>query len=98
MTIIIAICTVAGVGGGNVINPLISLCFNFKTDQAIAISSFILILTALTRFLYYIRERNPTKPHTILVDYSIATVMMPATLAGSQIGSYFLTHLPTAVI
>lgn len=98
MTIVTAICTVAGVGGGGVINPLISFCFSFKTDQAIAISSFILVLTALTRFLYYMRECNPKKPHTIIIDYSLATVMMPATLAGSQIGSYFLTQFPTAVL
>lgn len=72
-----------GVGGGGVANPLIMTFFHFKTKESIAISSFTILLSAVARFLYSFNEKNPKKPHVVLVDYGLASVMMPATLAGA---------------
>jgi uncharacterized membrane protein YfcA len=33
-----------------------------------------------------------------MVDYSLATIMMPTTLAGSQIGTYVLKAFPPILI
>ena len=33
-----------------------------------------------------------------MVDYSLATIMMPTTLAGSQIGTYVLLAFPAVLI
>jgi uncharacterized membrane protein YfcA len=74
---------VGGVGGGGVANPLIMTFFHFKTKESIAISSFTILLSAVARFLYSFNEKNPKKPHVVLVDYGLASVMMPATLAGA---------------
>ena len=42
---------------------------------------------AITRFIYNLKTRNPDKPYTVVVDYSLATIMISTTLAGSQIGN-----------
>jgi uncharacterized membrane protein YfcA len=60
--------------------------FHFSTKEAIAISSFTILISAFARFLYSLNEKNPVKPHVVLIDYGLASVMMPATLAGAQIG------------
>jgi uncharacterized membrane protein YfcA len=41
---------------------------------------------------------HPEKPGVILVDYTLATIMMPTTLAGSQIGSFILKSFPALYI
>ena len=60
--------------------------FHFSTKEAIAISSFTIFISAAARFIYSLNEKNPVKPHVVLIDYGLASVMMPATLAGAQIG------------
>lgn len=47
----------------------------------------------VTRFIYYFNERNPNKPHVVVVDYSLATIMMATTLAGNQIGIAFVLNV-----
>jgi len=43
--------------------------------------------------------KNPVKPNTPLVDYSLATIMISTALAGSQIGiSLFLKVFPPLII
>jgi uncharacterized membrane protein YfcA len=42
--------------------------------------------------------RNPDKPGMNVLDYSLASIMMPTTLAGSQIGSYLLRFFPALYI
>ncbi len=79
----LALCNVGGVGGGGVANPLIMIFFHFKTKEAIAISSFTIFMSSVARFLYILNERNPKKKFVVLIDYGLASVMMPATLAGS---------------
>ena len=46
-----------------------------------------IVMSAGTKYLYYWRQRNPNKPGVVVVDYGLATIMMPTTLAGSQIGT-----------
>jgi hypothetical protein len=42
---------------------------------------------------------NPDKPYTVVVDYSLATIMISTTLAGSQIGNQlFLKVFPPLII
>ena len=87
---IMGLCTVAGIGGGGIAISLIIAFFNFTTKPAVAISSFSILLCTSMRFLYNFRTMNPEKPNVILIDYSLATIMMPTTLAGSQLGSIVL--------
>ena len=50
------------------------------------------------RFFYNFKTRHPEKPYQIVLDYGLASIMMPTTLAGSQIGGFILDVSPTLVI
>jgi uncharacterized membrane protein YfcA len=96
--LVTALCTISGIGGGGILNPVIILFFHFRPREAVAISSFAMLIAATTRFLFYFGEKNPSKPHVVLIDYSLTQVMMPAALAGSQIGIQSIHLLPTTTI
>jgi len=85
--IVMTLCIIGGIGGGGIHIPMIELFFFFPSKEASAISSATIVMSALTKYLYYWRQRSPSKPGVIVVDYGLATVMMPATLAGSQVGT-----------
>jgi len=56
-------------------------------------------MAAVGRFISSMPQKHPEKPHTVVVDYSLATVMISTTLAGSQLGSkLFLKTFPLLVI
>ena len=78
-----ALCVVAGIGGGGIAVSLIIAFFKFTTKPAVAISSFSILINAIMRYVYNWKTKHPTKKGMVLVDYSLATIMSPTTLAGS---------------
>ena len=95
---VMALCTVAGIGGGGIAISLIIAFFKFTTKPAVAISSFTILVCTIMRFWYNFKSKNPEKPGMILLDYSLASVMMPTTLAGSPFGSFFFIIFPSLYI
>jgi len=95
---IMALSNIAGVGGGGVAIPLIMVFFHFKTKEAIAISSFTILTTTFARFVINFKEKHPEKPNVCVIDYGLSTIMMPATLAGAQVGAYILLTFPSLFI
>ena len=93
-----ALCVVAGIGGGGIAVALVIAFFKFTTKPAVAISSFSILVNAVMRYLYNWRTKHPTKQGMVLIDYSLATIMSPTTLAGSQIGSIVLKVFPALYI
>jgi len=81
--VIMALLNVAGIGGGGITNPLIQFFFVFGTKQAVAVSSFTILWCSLLRYIYNWRDKNPVKPQSTLVDYNLASIMLPTTLFGS---------------
>lgn len=96
--VVMALSNIAGVGGGGVAIPIIMATFVFTTKPAIAISSFSIFLTTLGRFIMNFRERNPEKPNVVVIDYDLAMIMMPTTLAGAQVGAIILVTFPSLII
>lgn len=93
-----ALSNIAGVGGGGVAIPLIMGFFHFKTKPAIAISSFTIFCTTFARFLLNFKEKHPEKVNVCIIDYGLSTIMMPATLAGAQVGALILLTFPSLLI
>lgn len=85
--IVMALCNIGGIGGGGIHIPMIEVFYGFPTKQAVAISSATIVMSATTKYLYYWKQRNPNKTGVVVVDYGLATIMMPTTLAGTQIGA-----------
>ena len=97
-SLVMALCVVAGIGGGGIAVSLVIAFFKFDTKHAVAISSFSILINSIMRYFYNWKTTNPTKPGMVLIDYSLATVMSPTTLAGSQIGSIALKTFPALYI
>ena len=93
-----ALCVVAGIGGGGIAVALVIAFFKFTTKPAVAISSFSILVNAVMRYIYNWRTKHPSKHGMVLIDYSLATIMSPTTLAGSQIGSIVLKVFPALYI
>ena len=93
-----ALCVVAGIGGGGIAVALVIAFFKFTTKPAVAISSFSILVNAIMRYIYNWRTKHPSKHGMVLIDYSLATIMSPTTLAGSQIGSIVLKVFPALYI
>ena len=75
---------VGGIGGGGIAIPMVQLFFGWEhLKKAIAISSFSIFISTLTRFFYNWKERHPEKPNMSSLDYGLSTVMMPLTLIGT---------------
>jgi uncharacterized membrane protein YfcA len=56
-------------------------------------------MSSIGRYIYSLKIMNPDKPNTVVVDYSLATIMISTCLAGSQIGdTFFLKVFPDLVI
>ena len=91
---IMGLCNVAGIGGGAIDVPLVMFFFVFGTKEAVALSSMIILFGAITRYIIQINERNPNKQHCVVIDYSVATIMIATTLAGTQIGVIVLRIFP----
>lgn len=95
---IMALCTVAGIGGGGIATSMIEAFFKFETKPAVAVSSFSILICTTMRFFYNFRTKHPEKTHMNVLDYGLASIMMPTTLAGSQIGGYILLMFPSLYI
>ena len=95
---VMALCTVAGIGGGGIAISLIIAFFNFQTKEAVAISSLSILICTIMRFTYNFNTMHPEKKRAVLIDYSLVTIMMPTTIAGSQMGAVILKVFPALLI
>ena len=93
-----ALSTVAGIGGGGIVIPLVIYFFGFSTKPAIAVSSFSTFTATLGSFIFNFRGRHPEKPQSVLIDYGLTCIMMPTTLAGAQLGAFILLIFPNLYI
>jgi len=89
---------VAGIGGGGIAIPLAMYFFNLSMKPAIAISSFAIMLSTITRFIFNFNERHPEKPGCVSIDYGMTNVMMPLTMLGSLVGAYFYKSFPDLIL
>jgi len=88
----------AGIGGGGVVVPLCMTLFGFTTKEAIAISGFTIFWCSATRFIFNINQKHPEKKDVVVIDYGLATVMLPTVLMGSLVGVFLNVILPPLIL
>jgi uncharacterized membrane protein YfcA len=87
-----------GSGGGGLIIPFCISFFGLTTIQSIAISSSTIAAGSIVRYFgFSIWQMHPTKDKTI-VDYNLASVMIPLVIFGSLSCSIIQNFLPEAVL
>ena len=89
--------TLGGIGGGGVVVPFTMACFGFTMKEAIAISGLSIFLCAIVKFGFHLNDRHPEKD-AVLIDYSLASIMLPAVMMGSMIGVIANQALPPLVL
>jgi uncharacterized membrane protein YfcA len=92
LSFVMGLSTIAGIGGGGVVIPLLILFMKFDTRQSVALSQSTIFFCSIARFFFTLKEKHPLK-NTVIIDYSIATVMLPTVLVGSMIGGKKITFL-----
>lgn len=95
--ILIAFAIVGGVGGGGIVAPLTIALFKFSTNNSIAISTFTVLLSSITRFFVNINSKHPEKD-AVVIDYGISAVVVPIVMIGNFIGVFLNIILPEMIL
>lgn len=97
LSVAIALSNMGGIGGGGVVVPFTMSFFGFSTKEAIAISGFSIFCSALVRYFYQFHDRHPEKD-AVIIDYGLATIMLPSVMMGSMIGVLANQALPAMIL
>jgi uncharacterized membrane protein YfcA len=92
-----ALSTIAGVGGGGVVIPFCMTFFNFSMKKSISLSGFSILACSITRFIYTYRNKHPDKD-SVVIDYGLASVMLPTVLMGSLLGVMINLMFPALIL
>lgn len=87
MPFLFSLASVGGIGGGIIFVPLTIGVFNFRTKEAIAIASAIVLISACLRFvLMSAYAPHPERQNATQIDYNLIKVVFPIFLTGSYFG------------
>lgn len=85
--VLFGVSSVAGVGGGVILLPLLLSLLQAETKEAIALTSAIVVESALIRFVFFSAWKgHPNRGGGTEIDYNMATILYPAFLIGSFLG------------
>ena len=88
-----------GLGGGGAVIPLAMIFFGFNTKESISLSNASLCVASICRYFVNWPKTHPYKNGTgVLVDYNIASLMLPMIVVGATTGVMVNKVLPSVVI
>lgn len=97
--VLLFISNVGGLGGGGAVIPLAMVFFGFDTKQAIAQSNASIFVASVARYLWNFNKTHPYKNGTgVLVDYNVASLMLPMIIVGASVGVLLNKMFPAMVI
>ena len=97
LIMITSISTVGGIGGGGLVIPFCMTFFGFSTKIAIALSGFTILACSVIRFLFFLNHNHPEKD-AVLIDYDLASIMLPIVMMASMIGALASIILPNLIL
>mgnify|MGYP000187352156 CR=1 FL=1 len=93
-----AIANAGGVGGGPMIIPALVSVYKFSSTDSVPMSKITIFAGALTSFASIALARHHTDKNRLLVNYELATLIIPPVLAGTQVGVVLTQLLPNSII
>lgn len=79
--------------------PISMIFFGFDTKQAIGLSNASICVASICRYFFNFNKSHPLKNgNGVLVDYNIASIMLPMIVVGATIGVMFNKMLPSSAI
>lgn len=97
LSVAIALSNMGGIGGGGVVVPFTMSFFGMTTKEAIAISGFSIFCSAFARYFFQFNDRHPEKD-SVIIDYGLATIMLPSVMMGSMLGVLANQALPGLIL
>ena len=98
VVIISTITNAGGVGAGTIIIPVYMFFYGFVSSDAIPLSRVTIFAGSFINYLLNWNQRDPHAKNRLMINYPLASVMMPLLLAGTQIGVIFSRFLPAAAV
>lgn len=96
MTILMSLATAAGIGGGEIIVPMLAIFFKFNSEDAAPIAQWCIMIAGITRFIINYGAKHPYRD-AVAIDYNAAMILMPAVFLGSSLGVMLHYYLPEVV-
>ena len=93
-----SIATVAGLGGGVIVIPLILLLFGVTIKEAAAISNVIILVNSTVKFINGFGKKDPLKPTKTLIDYHFVLMFNPVFIVSNVFGSILNKMLPSGYV
>lgn len=88
----------AGIGGGTVLAPLFFIFFGFIGSEAAFLSKSTIFAGAFANLLFIAMKKDPKNPKKLLVDYKLASILLPSCLIGTSIGVPVSNFLPNGLV
>lgn len=88
----------AGIGGGTVLAPIFFIFFDFIGSEAAFLSKSTIFAGAFANLIFIAAKRDPNQPSKLLVDYKLATILLPSCLIGTSMGVPLSNFLPNGLI
>jgi len=98
IVLISSISNAGGMGAGSIIIPAYMAFYNFVATDAIPLSKLTIFAGASTNFILSWSQRDPKKQSRFLINYNMASYMVPMLLSGTQVGVLLAKFLPPALI
>ena len=76
-----------GLGGGGPWMIILYSIFRFEFNKCIHYVAYINLTTAISRFIFFFKERHPKKLHRTLINYDLVISILPMAILGYFTGS-----------
>ncbi len=96
--IVAALAISAGIGGGGLFVPALTLGLQFSPQQSTGLSQSLIFGASLGAVIVNGFARHPVHPSRPLIDLPVAAFLAPAEMAGAQMGVLLNRMLPSPVI
>jgi uncharacterized membrane protein YfcA len=98
IVLISAIANAGGIGGGAILSALYILWFNFSLGDAIPLSNATIFSGALMNFFVIFNKRQDKNQNRLMIDYQLASLILPLMLGGAMVGVIANKVLPPVFI
>ena len=98
INLVATIANAAGLGAGPVLVPVYMFLYGFVATDSIPLSKIAIFSGAVVNLIVNWKSKHPTIKNMLLINYGLATIMVPWLLAGTMLGVLMSKFLPVGVI
>jgi uncharacterized membrane protein YfcA len=93
-----SVATTVGMGGGAVNVPILIIFFGYVIKNAIPLSKAAVLGGAVGNAVMILNKRDPANHNKLIIEFRIASVIIPVILVGNTMGVILLKLLPSLII